>query len=194
MHRKIPTDENLQARGCMIVSVCIMCMSLAESSDHLFLQCPFAMALWQWLGSKLHYVVDTTSLHTLLSCIHIRCSSQIADMFVAAIVHTLHSIWMARNTLWFSSNKANVHDAKVKIDYSVTRVVLCPTTIVFHLILCFLILFWWLGMIGDNASCKCIFRDHLGTYLGSLACNLCNFSVFNSEILGYICAMEYIWP
>jgi len=119
MHRKVPTDENLHACVCVTVSVCILCMSSVESSDHLFLQCLFAMAIWQWLGSKLHCVVDTTSVHTLLSCIPIRCSSQIADMFVAAIVHTLHSIWMACNTLWFSSNKATVHAAKVKIDYLV---------------------------------------------------------------------------
>jgi len=41
-------------------------------------------------------------------------------MFMAAIVHTLHSIWMSRNTLRFSNDKASIHVAQVKIDYFVT--------------------------------------------------------------------------
>lgn len=48
--------------------------------------------------------------------------------------------------------------------------------------------------IDDNASYGGIFRDHLGTYLGSFACNLGNFSVFNSEILLVTFVPWSMWP
>ena len=37
MHGKMPTDENLRRRGCITVSICNLCMTTDESSDHLFL-------------------------------------------------------------------------------------------------------------------------------------------------------------
>nr|KYP40487.1 hypothetical protein KK1_038175 [Cajanus cajan] len=37
LHQKMPTDENMSARGVMIVSMCSICKVVVESSDHLFL-------------------------------------------------------------------------------------------------------------------------------------------------------------
>jgi hypothetical protein len=48
------------------------------------------------------------------------------------------------------------------------------------------------SVVGTNASCAGIFRDHLGTFLMAFSCNLGINSVFNSEPLGYIYAMEYV--
>lgn len=45
MHSKMPTDENLRTRGCIVVSACCFCLHSAETSEHLFLQCNFATAL-----------------------------------------------------------------------------------------------------------------------------------------------------
>jgi len=42
MLSKLPTDENLQARGCTLVSMCPLCYHQAESSSHLFLDCDFS--------------------------------------------------------------------------------------------------------------------------------------------------------
>jgi len=42
-HGKMPTAENLRTRGCVTDSVCNCCMNSDESSDHLFLRCPFAL-------------------------------------------------------------------------------------------------------------------------------------------------------
>jgi len=75
MHRKMPTDDNLRSRGCIIVSACCFCLNTDETSDHLFLRCPFATALWSWLGGKLNCVTDCTSALSILSCIPTRCSS-----------------------------------------------------------------------------------------------------------------------
>jgi len=54
MLSKLPTDENIQLRGCTLVSICVLCFQNAESSTHLFLTCDFAVALWRWLGAQLN--------------------------------------------------------------------------------------------------------------------------------------------
>ena len=42
MLSKLPTDENLQLRGCTLVSMCPLCYNEVESSTHLFLECAFS--------------------------------------------------------------------------------------------------------------------------------------------------------
>ncbi|PNY16684.1 hypothetical protein L195_g013409 [Trifolium pratense] len=63
----MPTDENLVKRGCVVVSVCVLCFAHLETTVHLFLSCPFAQQLRCWLGSLLHYVLVTNSITSLLS-------------------------------------------------------------------------------------------------------------------------------
>lgn len=52
MHCKIPTDENLQSRGCTLVSICVLCYATDETSSHLFLTCDFAKHLWRWSETR----------------------------------------------------------------------------------------------------------------------------------------------
>jgi hypothetical protein len=63
---KMPTDENLRARGCTIVSACPLCLHDSDSSDHLFLQCSFALALWNWLNVTFNTNLDLSSLAALV--------------------------------------------------------------------------------------------------------------------------------
>lgn len=62
---KMPTDENLWNRGCVVVSACPHCYRDYETSDHLFLSCPFAIELPKWLSSVIHFGLD---LPHLLCC------------------------------------------------------------------------------------------------------------------------------
>ena len=114
-HGKMPTDENLRHRGCIVVSVWSLCLISDESSDHLFLRCQFATRLWDWIGQKLNCAIDTTSVDTLLSCRPARYSSQVSDIFLAAVLHTTHTIWWARNSLRFSVVIPTLHSAKIRI-------------------------------------------------------------------------------
>jgi len=114
-HGKMPTDENLRSRGCIVVSVCSLCLTTDESSDHLFLRCNFATRLWDWIGGKLNCLIDYSSVESLLSCRPARCSSQVADIFLAAVLHTLHAIWWARNFVRFSMVLPSLNSAKVRI-------------------------------------------------------------------------------
>ena len=120
MLSKLPTDDNLRKRGCTIVSVCVLYYKHAETSSHLFLDCPFAASVWRWLGVKFNCSFSLLSYSSLLECIPHRCSSQVADVFAAAIIHTVHTIWLARNTIWFSSSKINLHNTLEKISTLVT--------------------------------------------------------------------------
>jgi hypothetical protein len=49
MHNKVPTDENLMTRGCVIPSMCNLCNCNSGSSFHIFFfECAFAVRLWSW--------------------------------------------------------------------------------------------------------------------------------------------------
>jgi len=112
---KMPTDKNLRRRGCIVVSICNLCLKTDESSEHFFLRCQFSKQLWDWIGAKLNRVIDCSTLESLISCRPVRCSSQVSDIFLAAILHTLHTIWWARNSLRFTTVKPTLHSAKVRI-------------------------------------------------------------------------------
>ncbi|XP_019460143.1 PREDICTED: uncharacterized protein LOC109359903 [Lupinus angustifolius] len=96
-HRRMPTDENLQLRGCSLVSMCSLCKVSSETSDHLFLLCPFAVDLWHWIGGIFHIQIDNSSLAAILSRCNLQWSPQIKGVLAAAIVHTVNTIWHCRN-------------------------------------------------------------------------------------------------
>ena len=54
MHGKLPTDENLAARGCQLPSMCSLCCNALETSNHLFLECSYALHLWSWFASTVN--------------------------------------------------------------------------------------------------------------------------------------------
>ena len=47
------------------------------------------------------------------------------------------------------------------------------------------------SVLNLNSSCGGIFRDFHGTYLGSFACNIGYGNVFEAELAGLMCAIEY---
>ncbi|CAL9013025.1 unnamed protein product [Prunus brigantina] len=49
LQSRLLTDEFLQKRGVSLVSCCSFCYRYGETVNHLFLTCPFVMALWKWL-------------------------------------------------------------------------------------------------------------------------------------------------
>jgi len=49
IHNKLPIDDNLRKKGCYVVSMCCFCKNSAETSYHIFLECPVTSKLWSWL-------------------------------------------------------------------------------------------------------------------------------------------------
>ena len=216
---KLPTDENLQKCGCTLVSICVLCGKHAETSAHLFLNCEFAVAIWRWLGSKLSCTFILTSSVTLLTSIPQRCSSQLHDVCLAAIVHTVHTIWVARNSIRFSSAQVTLHVTTTKIaamvslfDSSSTgKFLLCDVDLLdaflvpplYRRVADIIPVVWkpptitWVkantddSVVNSNAACGGIFRDFRGTFLGGFASNLGDCSVFEAELTGLVIAMEF---
>ncbi|XP_024632876.1 uncharacterized protein [Medicago truncatula] len=219
MLSKLPTDENLRMRGCTLVSVCVLCFKQAETSSHLFLECDFAVSVWRWLSVKLQCNISLLSFSSILDCIPPRCSSQVSDVFAAALVHTVHTIWLARNAIRFSSLKATLHNTFAKISTLVTMSGVSSTgncvigdVDLLHSLLIppshrrvrdIVSVIWkpptitWVkantdgSVIGINSSCGGIFRDFTGAYLGGFSSNLGEGTVFEAELTGLMLAMEY---
>lgn len=219
MLSKLPTDENLQMRGCTLVSVCVLCYKQAETSYHLFIECEFAVSLWRWLGVKLHCNISMISFSSILNYIPQRCSSQVLDVFAAAIVHTVHTIWLTRNAIRFSSLKITLHNTLAKISTLITmsgvnstgncviddvnflHSLLIPPS--YRKVKDIVPVIWrpptinWVkanadgSVIGINSSCGGIFRDFSGAFLGGFSSNLGEGKVFEAELTGLMLAMEY---
>ena len=215
----MPTDENLMKRGCIVVSVCSLCMNAVETSDHIFLGCQFATQLWHWIGTKLNCVIDHSSVDTLLACRPARCSSQVSDIYVAAILHTLHTIWWARNSLRFTSVTPTLHSAKIHIhshiamSRNVSKGKCLPSDFSFldsfavsprcRRVKEIILVLWktptapWLkvntdgSVINGLAACGGLFRDNLGTFRGAFYCNVGAQSVSYAEVHDIISAIEF---
>lgn len=78
-----------------------MCSSAAESTEHLFLQCPFAASIWNWLSGVINQVLDLSSVHSLLSVCNRNWCSQLKDVILAAVTNVCWIIWHCRNKLRF---------------------------------------------------------------------------------------------
>jgi len=69
MHEKVPTDENLKNRSCIIPSMCSLCCANDESSMHLFFQCPYAVRLWSWFACAINKVLQFSSIEDMLEAL-----------------------------------------------------------------------------------------------------------------------------
>jgi len=216
---KLPTDENLQKCGCTLVSICVLCGKQAETSAYLFLNCEFAVAIWRWLGSKLSCTFIQTSFATLLTSIPPRCNSQLRDVYLVAIVHKVHTIWVARNSIRFSSAKVTLHATTTKIaavvslsgSSSTGKCLSCDVDLfdaflvppLYRRVADIITVVWkpptitWVkankdgSVVNLNAACGGIFRDFRGTFLGGFASNLGDCSVFEAELTGLVIGMEF---
>jgi len=216
---KLPTDENLQRRRCTLVSICGLCYKQAETSPHLFLSCDFVLAVWHCIGLKLNRTLSLDSILSLLSCVPTCCSSQVRDVYVAAIVHSVYCIWLSRNALRFSFVPPSLHATMARVSSFVAMSGMhsndnCLTYDVAVLNSFFIppnyrhfkdiiSVVWkpptitWVkvnmddSVIDNNASCGGLFRDFRGTFLGYFASNVGHVSVLEAELLCLILAMEF---
>jgi ribonuclease HI len=103
MHSKVPTDENLMARGCYIPSMCNLCNNHIETSFHIFFECPFAVRLWSWLAGCLNKALQFTSMEDMWRICEWQWSPQCKITVTAAIVNLLNTIWLARNQVRYNN-------------------------------------------------------------------------------------------
>jgi len=218
MHRKLSTDDNLRQQGCVIVSVCILCLSTAESTEHLFLSCPFALTIWLWLEDHFCCLIDRSTMHNLLFGVSAYCSSQVQDVSIVAVLHRVHAIWLLRNALRFSPDQFSLHTSKTKIIASIalscntsSRKCLSSDTRILDVFLVspnhrqmrnVIPVVWKMptlpyiklnrdgSLIDYMKACGGIFRDCNDSFLGCFAANLGPRPVFEAELHDFIIGLE----
>lgn len=67
LQNRMPTDDILKARGCIVVTICSLCGNAAETTDHLFLGYPFAQQIWICLSSVIGCSIDYSSFLNVFS-------------------------------------------------------------------------------------------------------------------------------
>lgn len=108
LHNKLPTDDNICSRGCVLVSMCNLCGGAAETADHLFANCRFAQKNWNWLSNIFNMHIDPSSFSLLISASK-KFSQQVQDVYIAAIINCCWYIWYCRNMLRYESKYIQFH-------------------------------------------------------------------------------------
>ncbi|XP_019465442.1 PREDICTED: uncharacterized protein LOC109363643 [Lupinus angustifolius] len=112
---KMPTDDNLQKRGCMLASRCNLCKSNAETDYHLFFQCSVAKMIWNWFTTSISIKINTSSIHSIIKeCAAIQ-GSQLREVSLAYVVHIINTIWYCRNQNRFEDRLITTRQAISKI-------------------------------------------------------------------------------
>lgn len=91
------------SRGCTSVSMCSLCNAASESSNNLFLACPFALHIWTRLKRTIGCDIDLSSFNSVLQVCDRGWSSQIRDLVLAAIINVFWEVWCCRNQLRFQN-------------------------------------------------------------------------------------------
>lgn len=99
---KLPTDENLIKRGLYFPSVCNLCGAAQESTTHLFLECPFAVSIWNWLSSTIQLSCNLSSFMTIMKIADRNWSPQCRIVILAACIFSFNTIWYCRNQKRFN--------------------------------------------------------------------------------------------
>ncbi|KAF6151031.1 hypothetical protein GIB67_016509 [Kingdonia uniflora] len=59
--KSLPTDDIIQKRAITLVSQCSLCKAELESTQHLFLNCPFSQNVWDWISDVFNLKIYTWS-------------------------------------------------------------------------------------------------------------------------------------
>ncbi|XP_019433032.1 PREDICTED: uncharacterized protein LOC109339940, partial [Lupinus angustifolius] len=120
LHRKMPTDDNLQSRGCMMASACSLCHSATEDPNHLFLTCCFAKSIWNWSMSVLSINLDFTSVASILSSRNHHFNKQVTEVLLACVINAISGIWYCCNKKRFEDKKISLSLAIAKLSADTT--------------------------------------------------------------------------
>ncbi|OVA19771.1 Reverse transcriptase zinc-binding domain [Macleaya cordata] len=104
IHGRLATDDNLRKVGIMITSCCSLCTypSTMESTKHLFLECTYASAVWNWIDYVFNVRIQFYNLEDLLSTTsRMSAGSQVQDLCWAAIFNGFWTIWWSQNRIQF---------------------------------------------------------------------------------------------
>ncbi|KAM7517189.1 hypothetical protein LguiA_006772 [Lonicera macranthoides] len=105
LQNRLPTEDNLRRCGMYLTSRCSMCKVASESVAHLFYECSFAKAIWAWVFNKFQHLVsfDGDFLAFVKHLLSQSMSSQVKELWIAAITAVFWGIWVQRNACKFEN-------------------------------------------------------------------------------------------
>ncbi|GAU26607.1 hypothetical protein TSUD_102140 [Trifolium subterraneum] len=197
LHHKLPTDDKLMMRGCLMPSVCNLCFCCSETIEHLFFYCPFALSIWNWFSSLINLHFTITSTDEPWNLCNRGWGPQCKIVITAAIINIINVIWYNKNQCRFnnakpnlrstitmivastsiSGNATNLYTSSAMSDFCVLKAFKCNTDGA------------TLGCPGQAASAG-VFRDNNAIFLGGFTINLGINTTFHAELIGVMYAIE----
>ncbi|CAL0312718.1 unnamed protein product [Lupinus luteus] len=116
----MPTDEHLESRGIIVVSMCSLYKSSVETSNHIFLNCSFAMDMWNWIGFMFNTSISTQSTFSIMLVCDQSNSPQVNLLLGAGIINIVHIIWYCHNKSRFDNINLSTRHAISRIKVSVS--------------------------------------------------------------------------
>lgn len=120
LHGKILTAENLRKKGIQGPSICCMCRKEEESSNHLFMDCPFARVCWKLITNPL-IIRDLPNQITLFqkqwgnNFPHSgKCKGLAKRIWNNIPANLCWQIWIARNKCIFKNKKPSTSNVLAK--------------------------------------------------------------------------------
>lgn len=109
-HNGLPTHDNLQKRGLVMLSCCPLCLSDYESSLHLFGKCIFVTEIWNAISSLFAHPMPlwTNSKDFMCQVAKVSFSKQIRDLWIAAILSVIWIVWTECNLVIFENKAPNI--------------------------------------------------------------------------------------
>ncbi|GAU27936.1 hypothetical protein TSUD_146500 [Trifolium subterraneum] len=175
MHGKVPTDENLMIRGCLIPSMCNLCNRHVESSFHIFFEYDYAIKLWSWFAGCVNLVLQFNSMEDMWKLCDLNWSPQCKITITAAIINLINTLWLVRNQARFNNNFIPWRSA-ISLIIASTALTDGASS----------------GNPG-NASCGGVFRDHNADFVYAFAEPLGFASSYFAELCGAMRAIEFAY-
>lgn len=101
--KRLHTRDRLISWGLNVPTSCLLCNSTAESSQHLFFNCPFSSAVWSFFTSKANVSPPPLFEHCLRWIKDPSRDGNIALILKLAFQASIYTIWKERNG-WLHSN------------------------------------------------------------------------------------------
>ena len=88
LHGRVLSDDFLQKRGVSLVSRCGLCCRSVESLNHIFLNCPFAASVWNYMVTKFGSgPLPGSILEVFQLGLHASRSNQLRELYMVIVFH-----------------------------------------------------------------------------------------------------------
>lgn len=97
------TGVNLSIRGCQLPSMCGLYNKSIENDIHLFLECPSAVKLYNWLQNSLSCLIGLSYFSFIFTGCKKGRSPQCSIVIYVTIIATFKVIWLCINNIRFEN-------------------------------------------------------------------------------------------